>query len=122
MSLKMRSSRRKTLDISPLLKVNAEQFYGIEYEDFPCRIAAAGMWLIDHQMNLRVFIGDIGLCRIASDCVVVRLAGLEPAAHSLGNCCSIHLSYRRKKTGRVIPQRALSHHENASLVIRAAFL
>ena len=33
---------------------------------------------------------------IASDCVVVRLAGLEPAAHSLGNCCSIHLSYRRK--------------------------
>jgi hypothetical protein len=25
----------------------------------------------------------------------MRLAGLEPAAHSLGNCCSIHLSYRR---------------------------
>ena len=45
---------------------------------------------------MHVFIGDIGLCRIVSDCVVVRLAGLEPAAHSLGNCCSIHLSYRRK--------------------------
>jgi hypothetical protein len=26
---------------------------------------------------------------------VVRLAGLEPAAHGLGNRCSIHLSYRR---------------------------
>lgn len=32
---------------------------------------------------------------MSSDWVVVRLAGLEPAAHSLGNCCSIHLSYRR---------------------------
>jgi hypothetical protein len=30
----------------------------------------------------------------------VRPAGLEPAAHSLGNCCSIHLSYGRE----TIPQ------------------
>ena len=42
------------LDISELLKVNVEQFYGIEYENFPCQIAQVGMWLIDHQMNLRV--------------------------------------------------------------------
>ena len=42
------------LDISELLKVNVEQFYGIEYENFPCRIAQVGMWLIDHQMNMRV--------------------------------------------------------------------
>jgi len=40
-------------DISGLLKVSVEQFYGIEYEDFPCQIAQVGMWLIDHQMNLR---------------------------------------------------------------------
>lgn len=41
------------MDISHLLKVSVEQFYGIEYEDFPCQIAQVGMWLIDHQMNLR---------------------------------------------------------------------
>ncbi|MCL1819500.1 MAG: N-6 DNA methylase [Oscillospiraceae bacterium] len=43
-----------TLDITPMLKVGVEQFYGIEVEDFPCQIAQVGMWLIDHQMNLRV--------------------------------------------------------------------
>jgi len=31
--------------------VNVNQFYGIEYEDFPCQIAQVGMWLVDHQMN-----------------------------------------------------------------------
>ena len=53
--LKMKvSAGQRVLDISPLLKVNVEQFYGIECEDFPCQIAQVGMWLIDHQMNLRV--------------------------------------------------------------------
>ena len=54
--LKMRNgfTRQRILDISPLLKLNVEQFYGIEREDFPCQIATVGMWLIDHQMNLRV--------------------------------------------------------------------
>ncbi|MDR1041957.1 MAG: N-6 DNA methylase [Deltaproteobacteria bacterium] len=41
-----------TLHISLLLKVNITQFFGIEYEEFPCQIAQVGMWLIDHQMNL----------------------------------------------------------------------
>ena len=30
---------------------------------------------------------------------MVRLAGLEPATHGLGNRCSIHLSYRRIQLG-----------------------
>jgi hypothetical protein len=42
---------QKTLDVSTLLKVTVDQFYGIEIEDFPCEIAKAGMWLVDHQMN-----------------------------------------------------------------------
>jgi hypothetical protein len=46
-------------DISPaifgaMFKVNVEQFYGIELEHFACQVAQVGMWLIDHQMNLRV--------------------------------------------------------------------
>ena len=32
--------------------VNVEQFYGIEIEEFPARIAETAMWLIDHQMNI----------------------------------------------------------------------
>jgi len=32
-------------------KVNVNQFYGIEYEEFPAQIAQVGMWLMDHQMN-----------------------------------------------------------------------
>jgi len=36
-----------------MLKIGVEQFYGIEYEDFPCQIAQVGMWLTDHQMNIR---------------------------------------------------------------------
>ena len=52
--LKMKSSTQRILDISLLLKVGVEQFYGIECEDFPCQIAQVGMWLMDHQMNIRV--------------------------------------------------------------------
>lgn len=41
-------------DISSYCKINVNQFYGIEYEEFPCQIAQVGMWLIDHQMNCLV--------------------------------------------------------------------
>ena len=41
-------------DLAQLVKVNVNQFYGIEIEEFPCQIAQAGMWLIDHKMNNEV--------------------------------------------------------------------
>lgn len=34
--------------------VNVEQFYGIEIEEFPARIAETAMWLMDHQMNIEL--------------------------------------------------------------------
>ncbi|MZQ75190.1 MAG: N-6 DNA methylase [Peptoclostridium sp.] len=40
--------------ITSSIKVNVEQFYGIEYEEFPAQIAQVGMWLMDHQMNTLV--------------------------------------------------------------------
>ena len=59
--LKMKvNTNQLSMDISPLLKVNVEQFYGIECEDFPCQIARVGMWLMDHQMNTR-FADQFGL-------------------------------------------------------------
>ena len=42
------------MDITDYCKVNVDQFYGIEIEEFPCQIAVVGMWLIDHQMNTLV--------------------------------------------------------------------
>lgn len=35
-----------------VLLIDVDQFYGIEYEEFPARIAEVALWLIDHQMNL----------------------------------------------------------------------
>lgn len=42
------------IDIDEILWIDVDQFYGIEYEEFPARIAEVAMWLIDHQMNMRV--------------------------------------------------------------------
>lgn len=53
--LKMKNtSAQLVIDVSEYRKVSVEQFYGIEYEEFPCQIAQVGMWLADHQMNLRL--------------------------------------------------------------------
>lgn len=40
-------------DIQHYFTVDVDQFYGIEYEEFPSQIAQVAMWLIDHQMNLK---------------------------------------------------------------------
>jgi hypothetical protein len=34
--------------------LNVDQFFGIEIEEFPAQIAQVALWLVDHQMNLRV--------------------------------------------------------------------
>ena len=47
-------SRQRLLDVSPLIKVNIEQFYGIEILEFPCEVARTGMWLVEHLMNREV--------------------------------------------------------------------
>lgn len=45
---------QQVLDIESIIWLNVDQFYGIEYEEFPARIAEVAMWLIDHQMNMQV--------------------------------------------------------------------
>ena len=47
-------SRQTVMDISDLLKIDVDQFYGIEIDDWPARIAGLAMWLMDHQMNMAV--------------------------------------------------------------------
>jgi len=40
-----------TTDASALSQVDVDQFYGIEIEEFPCRIAEVAMYLMDHLAN-----------------------------------------------------------------------
>ena len=42
------------LDTENVIKINVDQFYGFEIEEFPAQIAQVALWLMDHQMNLRV--------------------------------------------------------------------
>ena len=40
--------------ISQYVKVDVNQFHGIEIDEWPAQIARVAMWLIDHQMNILV--------------------------------------------------------------------
>jgi len=42
------------IDIRMALLLDVDMMCGIEYEEFPARIAEVAMWLIDHQMNMIV--------------------------------------------------------------------
>ena len=39
------------IDAALLSRVTVDQFYGIEYEEFPARIAEVAMWMMDHIAN-----------------------------------------------------------------------
>ena len=45
---------QKELDIQRLSLVDVDAFYGIEISEWPARIAEVAMWLMDHQMNIRL--------------------------------------------------------------------
>ena len=46
--------RQQRLEISGLSLVDVDAFYGIEISEWPARIAEVAMWLMDHQMNVRL--------------------------------------------------------------------
>ena len=48
---------QRTLDTSELTLLDVDQFYGIEIEEFPSRIAEVAMYLIDHLVNNRLRLG-----------------------------------------------------------------
>jgi len=44
-----------TLDeVNRVSQVDVDQFYGIEIEEWPSRIAEVALWLMDHQMNQKI--------------------------------------------------------------------
>ena len=42
------------LDVREIILLDVDMMHGIEYEEFPARIAEVAMWLIDHQMNMAI--------------------------------------------------------------------
>ncbi|WP_396167081.1 class I SAM-dependent DNA methyltransferase [Flavobacterium sp.] len=47
-------SGQGVLDVSDIIWLDVDMMCGIEYEEFPARIAEVAMWLIDHQMNMQI--------------------------------------------------------------------
>ena len=45
---------QRELEAAALSKVDVDQFYGIEIDEFPARIAETAMWMMDHIMNNRL--------------------------------------------------------------------
>jgi len=45
---------QRELDATILSLIDVNQFYGIEYEEFPARIAETALWMMDHIMNNRL--------------------------------------------------------------------
>ena len=45
-----------SIDISNLSLIDVDNFYGIEINEFPAKIAEVALWLMDHLMNLKLSI------------------------------------------------------------------
>lgn len=45
---------QQVFEIDRLSLADVDQFYGIEISEWPVRIAEVAMWLMDHQMNIRL--------------------------------------------------------------------
>lgn len=63
------------------LKIDVDQVYGIEIEEFPAQVAQVAMWLVDHQMNVEAseIFGE----------PVLRIPLLKSANIRLGNALRI---------------------------------
>jgi hypothetical protein len=56
-ALKLRHPDQRSLSLDEvyrLSQVDVDQFYGIEIVEWPARIAEVALWLMDHQMNIKV--------------------------------------------------------------------
>jgi hypothetical protein len=51
---RLASKEGQTMAYYTLVQLDVDQFYGIEYDEWPARIAEVAMWLMDHQMNMRI--------------------------------------------------------------------
>lgn len=52
--LKEINQANRILDIRLMAKLDVDQMYGIEIEEWPAKVAEVALWLIDHQMNIKL--------------------------------------------------------------------
>ncbi len=52
--LRQQYKSQMATSIENIIWLDVDMMYGIEYEEFPARIAEVAMWLIDHQMNMQI--------------------------------------------------------------------
>jgi hypothetical protein len=50
----LNKSGQRVIDVRDIIWLDVDMMCGIEYEEFPARIAEVAMWLIDHQMNMQI--------------------------------------------------------------------
>ncbi|MBI2259328.1 MAG: class I SAM-dependent DNA methyltransferase [Flavobacteriia bacterium] len=50
----LNKSGQRVIDVSDIIWLDVDMMCGIEYEEFPARIAEVALWLIDHQMNMQI--------------------------------------------------------------------
>ena len=48
------TKNQNLFNVKDIILLDVDMMNGIEYEEFPARIAEVAMWLIDHQMNMAV--------------------------------------------------------------------
>ena len=59
------ADRQDDLAATDLSLVNVDQFYGVELEEFPVRVAETAMWMMDHIMNNQLsLLYGLGFVRI----------------------------------------------------------
>ncbi|MBN2518972.1 MAG: class I SAM-dependent DNA methyltransferase, partial [Bacteroidales bacterium] len=52
--IKLLQKGQYVTDVANLINLDVDRFYGFEVEEFPAQIAQVAMWLLDHQMNMKV--------------------------------------------------------------------
>lgn len=91
----MRKNNQMTLiGADELSKINVNQFYGIEIEEFPALVARTAMYLVDHQMN-QLLSESFGL-------VYARIPLREPATIVHGDALTTDWE-------QVVPKEKLSY-------------
>ena len=52
--LRVMYKNQMATSIESIIWIDVDQFYGIEYDEWPARIAEVALWLMDHQMNMLI--------------------------------------------------------------------